>query len=80
MAVTYQRLRGAAAVSQGETNPAPAPNGDSSREAEIAQILESLRGLKYGSVSIIVQDGVIVQIDRLEKRRIRRTPGDGAPG
>ena len=74
MAVTYQRLRGSVAVSQGEPNSAPS-NGEAQREAEIAQILDSLRGLKYGSVNIIVQDGVIVQIDRLEKRRIRRTSG-----
>jgi hypothetical protein len=38
---------------------------------EINQIRESLRGLRYGSVNIIVQDGVILQIDRTEKRRLR---------
>jgi hypothetical protein len=38
-----------------------------------AQIRESLRGLKFGSVNIIVQDGVIIQIDRTEKRRLRST-------
>jgi hypothetical protein len=38
---------------------------------EINQIRESLRGLRYGSVNIIVQDGVIIQIDRTEKRRLR---------
>jgi hypothetical protein len=35
------------------------------------QIRDSLRGLRFGSVSIIVQDGVIIQIDRTEKRRLR---------
>jgi hypothetical protein len=61
------------------TNGAPA--GENSRDAELAQIRDALRGLQYGSVNIIVQDGVIVQIDRLEKRRIRR-PGasDQQPG
>jgi hypothetical protein len=39
----------------------------------LAQIRESLRGLKFGSVNIIVQDGVIIQIDRTEKRRLRST-------
>ena len=38
---------------------------------EINQIRESLRNLRYGSVNIIVQDGVIIQIDRTEKRRLR---------
>lgn len=34
-------------------------------------IREALRGLRYGIVSIIVQDGVVVQIERTEKRRLR---------
>lgn len=46
--------------------------GDALTGTEWSQIREALRGLRYGSVSIIVQDGVVVQIDRLEKRRIRR--------
>lgn len=36
------------------------------------QLLQALRGLQFGHVTLIVQDGVIVQIDRLEKSRIRR--------
>ena len=39
----------------------------------INQIRDSLRGLRFGSVNIIVQDGVIIQIDRTEKRRLRNT-------
>jgi hypothetical protein len=35
------------------------------------QIRDLLRGLRFGSVNIIVQDGVVVQIDRTEKRRMR---------
>jgi len=35
------------------------------------QIREALRGLRYGTVNVIVQDGVVVQIDRTEKRRLR---------
>ena len=41
------------------------------REPDLAQIREALRGLKFGTVNIIVQDGVVVQIDRTEKRRVR---------
>lgn len=52
------------------------PQVDSSHEAELQQIREALRGLRYGSVNIIVQDGLIVQIDRTEKRRIRQRPSD----
>jgi hypothetical protein len=34
------------------------------------EVRASLRNLKFGSVTIIVQDGVIIQIDRTEKRRL----------
>lgn len=50
------------------------------REAELAQIQEALRGLRFGSVNIVVQDGVVVQIDRIEKRRIRVTNGVAKTG
>jgi hypothetical protein len=43
---------------------------DAAGEA-LEQIRESLRGLRFGSVNIIVQDGVVIQIDRTEKRRLR---------
>jgi hypothetical protein len=39
---------------------------------ELRQIGEALRGLRYGAVTVIVQDGVVIQIDRMEKRRLRR--------
>lgn len=42
-------------------------------DEELKQIKESLRGLRYGAVQITVQDGVIVQIDRTEKWRLRRS-------
>jgi hypothetical protein len=40
-------------------------------DEELREIATSLRGMRYGSVSIVVQDGVIIQIDRTEKRRLR---------
>lgn len=52
------------------TNPLPP---DAEREQEIAHIREALRGLRFGAVHVIVQDGVVVQIDRTEKRRVRGT-------
>ncbi|WP_437205463.1 YezD family protein [Planctomicrobium sp. SH664] len=33
-------------------------------------IHEALKGLRFGHLTIVIQDGVIVQIDRTEKRRI----------
>ncbi len=40
------------------------------------QIRDSLRGLRFGSVNVIVQDGVVIQIDRTEKRRLRNARGN----
>ena len=38
-------------------------------DAALRRIGDALHGLKYGSVLAIVQDGVIVQIERTEKTR-----------
>jgi hypothetical protein len=43
------------------------PVGDYTLE----EVRASLKNLRYGSVTIIVQDGVIIQIDRTEKRRLQ---------
>jgi hypothetical protein len=51
----------------------PAAEQDASTDDALNQIRESLRGLRFGSVNIIVQDGVVIQIDRTEKRRLRGT-------
>lgn len=40
-------------------------------EEELREIAASLRGMRFGSVTIVVQDGVIIQIDKTEKRRLR---------
>ncbi len=56
-------------------NSEPAEPKESASDTEdlvLAQIRESLRNLRFGHVQIIVQDGVVVQIDRLERRRISR--------
>jgi hypothetical protein len=47
------------------------PPTDLTREQELQQIREALRGLRYGAVHIVVQDGLVIQIDRTEKRRLR---------
>ena len=35
----------------------------------IEQIVQSLKGIQYGSVQIVIHDSKITQIDRLEKQR-----------
>lgn len=44
-------------------------------DVEIDQIVHSLEGLRFGEVQIIVHDGVIVQINRTEKQRLRQRDG-----
>ena len=40
-------------------------------ELDLDQIRGALKGIRHGEIRVIVQDGRIVQIDRLEKRRLR---------
>jgi hypothetical protein len=46
-------------------------NQNSNRNAVLEQIREALAGLKFGVVTVIVQDGVVVQLERTEKHRLR---------
>ena len=47
------------------------PPIQSSRESGFDLVREALKGIRYGEVRVIVQDGLIVQIERLEKHRLR---------
>ncbi len=47
--------------------PAPATSGTT-----LDRLADALRGLRFGSVVAIVQDGVVVQIERTEKTRFGR--------
>lgn len=53
--------------------------GFTSERDRLAPALENIRkalsGLRYGTVTVVVQDGVIVQLDRTEKLRL---PGEAA--
>ena len=67
-------IGGGVVVTEPISQPVPATVGhDRTGPADEAlnQIRDSLRGLRFGSVNIIVQDGVVIQIDRTEKRRLR---------
>jgi hypothetical protein len=37
----------------------------------LKQIEEALRGLQFGQVTVSVQDGVVVQLERIERKRFR---------
>ena len=46
-------------------------DADDTVEAVLAQVRELLDGVRFGSITLVVQDGVVVQIDRTEKRRLQ---------
>jgi hypothetical protein len=43
---------------------------DIREEIAIKEIRKALKGLQYGCVTIVVQDGVVIQIDRTSKDRL----------
>ena len=47
------------------------PDRSDDGAAALERIREALRGLRYGTVTAVVQDGVIVQVERTEKVRLR---------
>ena len=57
-----------------DTDPAdvtPSSRRDAALEEALEQIRCALQGLQFGEVSVIVQDGVVVQLERRERRRVR---------
>ena len=68
-------IGGGVIVSEPISQQAKSMSADQTTLADdaINQVRDSLRGLRFGSVNIIVQDGVIIQIDRTEKRRLRNS-------
>ncbi len=48
-----------------------AENGSST----IDRVREALRGLEHGEVTVVVQDGVVVQLRRTDRVRLPRTEG-----
>jgi hypothetical protein len=51
--------------------PEPADAGRDHRTA-LRHVEEALRGLQFGTVTLTVQDGVVVQVERTERRRLQR--------
>jgi hypothetical protein len=53
--------------------PGPQPAGPPNARWALTQIEEALRGLRFGTVTIVVQDGVVIQVERTEKWRLQRS-------
>ena len=52
---------------------APVPKPESEPPGAMRHIEQALRGLRYGQVTVIVQDGVVVQIERTDRQRFSRS-------
>jgi hypothetical protein len=49
-----------------------APQGDSwTRELE-SEVREALREIRFGTVTLVIQDGHVIQLDKSEKIRLHR--------
>ncbi len=51
---------------EGRVEPTTVP-----READLDHVRAVIEGIRYGEVRVVIQDGVIVLIERLEKHRLR---------
>jgi len=46
------------------------------RDEMLERVQAALRGIRFGTVTVVIQDGVVVQIERMEKLRLdTRRPG-----
>ena len=43
---------------------------DQKEELAIKQVRKALKGLRFGTITLVVQDGIIIQIDRTSKTRV----------
>ncbi len=50
----------------------PAARHESRLDQALTQVRQALSGLQYGQIAITVQDGVVIQIERIERVRIGR--------
>ena len=54
-----------------EQPDAAARGADTYAAYVLKRIRDALEGLRFGEISVIVQDGVVVQVERTEKVRLR---------
>jgi hypothetical protein len=55
------------------TEPADESGGpDPATDKALDLIAKALRGLRFGQLTIVVQDGVVIQLERTERLRVGR--------
>ncbi len=37
----------------------------------LTALSEALRGIRYGTVTVVIQDGRVIQIERMERKRLK---------
>lgn len=47
---------------------------DTNQRWTLQHVENALRDLQFGSITLIVQDGVVVQVERTERKRYQRSP------
>ena len=56
-----------------EGGASPLPSESSSiASGSLEHIRDALHGLRFGEVTVVVQDGVVVQLERTERTRLAR--------
>jgi hypothetical protein len=49
-----------------------APPDERNAQWALRELEAALRGLQFGQVTVTVQDGVVVQVERVERKRFQR--------
>jgi|GEM_PF-689255 len=66
-------MRSIAVSDESHVNSAEVARRDpSSIDVALQSIREALVGLQFGEVTVVLQDGVVVQLERTERRRFRK--------
>lgn len=60
------------AAAESETTALVREERDMDAADALERIRDALRALRFGTVTVVVQDGVVVQVERTEKLRIVR--------
>ena len=58
---------------QADENGLQSEVSQSRHDGALGRIESALRGLEFGTVTAVVQNGVIVQVERTEKVRLQRS-------
>jgi hypothetical protein len=56
------------------TASSPPPAQDTNLRWTWQHLEHALRDLDFGSITLVVQDGVVVQVERTERKRYQRSP------